>query len=528
MRRLSLLTAVALALACVPVASAKTLFVLNGRGWGHAVGMSQWGAYGQAKQGRTYEQILANYYQGTTIGVHPNQTIRVLLAGGRTSLTLGSSAAFSVGAQTHGPGLAQVTKTAQGRIRVEGLTGTFASPVTLAPTGGGLLQLGVARYRGTIVVTVVGGRLRAVNHVGLEHYVRGVVPRESPSTWPAAALQAQAVAARSYALASGGHCGGGLFCPDTSDQVYGGADAERASTNAAVAATAGRVVLYGGAVAQTFFSSSNGGRSAAAVDAWGSAVPYLVSVPDPADLNAANPNRSWRVLRTALELRRGLGLQRTPNDGTVQLNSSGRVGGLQFTGPGWVTPVQGGESLRRRLGVKSNRFRLGVLSLRPQRTRVIFGDRLKLGALVRNLAGGKLERRRHGSTTWQKVTAVAGLKSISPAPRRKVAYRLSGGGASITQTVNVAARVAFGGPQRANGLRGVVRPLSLAGQTVLVQRRARGGWRLVATAKVSRAGTWRARFAVRRGVYRARITPPGSTGLVRGTSPTLTVEFRRG
>jgi stage II sporulation protein D len=527
MRRLSLLTAVALALACVPVASAKTLFVLNGQGWGHGVGMSQWGAYGLAKQGRTYDQIMAHYFQGTTIGVHPSQTIRVLLAGGRTSLTLGSSAPFLVGTRTHGPGLAQVTRS-NGRIRVEGLTGTFASPVTLAPTGGSLLQLGAARYRGTIVVSIVGGRLRAVNHVGLEHYVRGVVPRESPSTWPAAALQAQAVAARSYALASGGHCGSGLFCPNTSDQVYGGADAERASTNAAVAATAARVVLYGGAVAQTFFSASNGGRSAAAVDVWGSPVPYLASVADPADLNASNPNRSWRALRTALELRRALGLQRTPSDGTVQLNSSGRVGRLQFTGPGWVTPVQGGESIRRRLGIKSNHFRLGVLSLRPQRTRVVFGDRLKIGALVRNLARGKLQRRRHGAAAWQNVTAVAGLKSLLAAPRRKVTYRLSGGGASITQTVNVAARVAFGGPQRANGLRGVVRPLSLAGQTVLVQRRVRGAWRLVATARVSRAGNWRAGFAVRGGVYRARISPPAATGLVRGTSATLTVEFRQG
>ncbi len=156
----------------------------------------------------------------------PGQWIRVLL-GERPDIAharLGGRLHSSAHERT-GRALRSVTSE-QRPIRVEGLTGTFASPVTLAPTGGSLLQLGAARYRGTIVVSVVGGRLRAVNHVGLEHYVRGVVASESPCIWPAAALQAQAVAARSYALASGGHCGGGLFCPNTSDQVYSGADAE--------------------------------------------------------------------------------------------------------------------------------------------------------------------------------------------------------------------------------------------------------------------------------------------------------------
>jgi stage II sporulation protein D len=522
MRRLSLLIAVAVALACIPVASGKTLFVLTGRGWGHGVGMSQWGAYGMAQQGATYQQILAHYYQGTTIGTRSGGTIGVLLADRRTALTIGSEAPFKVGTRTHAAGSARVTKTSTGRIKVQGLSGTFASPVTFA-RGTGFLRLGTAHYRGRLVVSVVSGRLRAVNRVGLEDYLRGVVPRESPAWWPAAALQAQAVAARSYALSSGGHCGGGLFCAGTSDQVYGGLDGEAASTNAAVAATAGRVVVFDGAVAQAFFSSSNGGRTAASADVWGTALPYLRSVADPADLNASNPNRRWRVLRSAFQMQRALGLPRLPTDGTAQRDSSDRVGGLRFTGPGWVTPVQGGDSLRWRLSIKSNRFWLGVLGLTPQTSRVVFGNGLRLGALVRNLANGTLARRPQGASAWTQVASVAGARSFSFRPHRSTSYRVSGGGVSIGQLVKVTARINFNASQSAGGLGGVVRPLTLAGRTVVVQRLVNGVWRLVDTATVASNGSWRARFTVRAGVYRAVINPPSTSGLVRGVSPRLTI-----
>jgi stage II sporulation protein D len=523
MRRLSLLVAVAVALACVPVASGKTLFVLTGRGWGHAVGMSQWGAYGMAKQGATYQEILAHYYRQTTIGSRSGRTIGVLLADGRTELTIGSEAAFKVGARTHAAGSARVTRTSNGRIKVQGLSGTFASPVTFT-RGTGFLRLGSAHYRGTLVVSVVGGRLRAVNRVALESYLRGVVPRESPAWWPAAALQAQAVAARSYALASGGHCGGGLFCSGISDQVYGGLDGEAASTNAAVVATAGKVVVYNGSVAQTFFSSSNGGRTASSADVWGTSVPYLQSVLDPADLNADNPNRFWRTLRTATQMQRSLGLPRLPTDGAAQRDSSDRVSGLRFTGPGWVTPVVGGDGLRGRLDLKSNRFWLGVLRLTPRRSRIVVGQRVGLDAFVRNLANGKLARRPQGAKTWTHVGDVAGAKSFTSRPGRSTTYRLTGSGVSMTRLVKVAARINFNSSQSAGGLAGVVRPLSLAGRTVVVQRRVNGVWRLADTATVASDGDWRARFTVRAGVYRALVTPPSSSGLVQGISPTLTVK----
>jgi stage II sporulation protein D len=521
MRRLSLLTAAVVVLAAVPAASGKTLFVITGRGWGHGVGMSQYGAYGMATQGKTYRQILGHYYRGTTVGTHSGRTIRVLLASGRTSLTIGSAGAFTVGTRTHSAGQALVTKTATGRIRVQGFKRTFAGPVRFAPTGQ-VLRLGTARYRGTIVVSVSGGRLRAVNSVGLEHYVRGVVANESPSWWPAHSLRAQAVAARSYALATGGHCGGGLFCPDTSDQVYRGVESETRSTNDAVEATTRQVVRYQGSVAQTFFSSSNGGRTASSADTWGGSLPYLRSVPDAADLNAANPNRFWRELRTARQIRSALGLSRTPLDGKAERNASDRVRGLRFTAPGWEMLVVGSDSFRGYLGLKSNRFWLGVLGLRPQADRVVYGNRVRLDVLVRRLSNGALERRAQGTSAWRRVAPVAGAESILPRPLRTVTYRLRGGGVAISELVRVAPRITARsqGPRR---LSGSIRPLSLAGETIVVERRlANGGWRRAAVATVAANGTWR--VTVGAGRYRAVITPPGGSGLVRGFSPVRAVD----
>jgi stage II sporulation protein D len=522
MRRLSLLAAIVVVLAAAPAASGKTLFVLTGRGWGHGVGMSQYGAYGMATEGKTYRQILGHYYRGTTVGTHSGRTIRVLLASGRTSLTIGSAGAFTVGTRTHSVGRTLVTKTATGRIRVQGFKRTFASPVRFAPTGGQVLRLGTARYRGTILVSVSGGLLRAVNSVALENYVRGVVANESPSWWPAHALRAQAVAARSYALATGGHCGGGLFCPDTSDQVYRGVESETPSTNDAVEATSRQVVRYQGSVAQTFFSSSNGGRTASSADTWGGSLPYLRSVPDAADLNAANPNRFWRELRTARQVRSALGLSRTPLDGEAERNASDRVRGLRFTTPGWEMLVVGGDSFRGYLGLKSNRFWLGVLGLRPQADRVVYGNRVRLDVLVRRLSDGTLEQRARGARAWRRIAPVAGARSFLPRPLRTVTYRLRGGGVAISELVRVAARITARS-QRPRRLSGSIRPLSLAGETVVVQRRsANGVWRQAAVTTVAADGTWG--VSVGAGTYRAVMTPPGGSGLVRGFSPVRAVD----
>src|SRR5437764_248836 len=139
-------------------------------------------------------------------------------------------------------------------------------------------------YRGSLRVKTTGSALQVVNVLGLESYLLGVVPSEMPNRWPAEALAAQAVVARTYALAHLAKGGDYDLYPDTRSQVYGGIAAEAPSSNAAVNETANQIVLYDGEPANTFFSSSSGGKTANVQDVWSSPpVPYLVSVPDPYD-----------------------------------------------------------------------------------------------------------------------------------------------------------------------------------------------------------------------------------------------------
>jgi stage II sporulation protein D len=538
MRRPLVLTAIAAsAFVFAAGALAAPLFVITGRGWGHGVGMSQWGAFGLARQGQAYEEILAHYYNGTTIGTVSSRNVEVLLADGRTSLSLGSAAPFKAadGTKTVSfpAGTLTVTKTSTGRIKAGGKT--FRNPAKFSPTTAPL-RLGSTRYRGTLVVSIVSGGLRAVNKVGLESYVKGVVPRESPDSWgdvgAQAALEAQAVAARSYAVSTGGHCGGGLFCVDTRDQVYGGYDAEAASPNATAAAnaTAREVVTHQGEVARTYFHSSSGGRTGSSVDVWGGSFSYLTTVADPADLNTSNPHRFWRVLRTGTQLRSQLGLARTPRDGVVTLDGSGRVAEMTMSGPGWVTPVSyGDDELRGRLGVKSTRFSLGVLSITPERTRIGWNRSVNLALLARGVRETRLERRPYGGQ-WLDMRAVSGSATETVRLRRSTSFRLASPsvtGANVTVWVAPRVNFAVEQPQDGSALVGAVRPKSLAGTEVRVQkRRADGSWRLVAKAIVSPDGSFRATFSVREGTYRAVVTPPAGSGLVRGVSPTLTIEVR--
>jgi stage II sporulation protein D len=522
MRRLVLVLAAVCALAFTSSASATSLFVLTGRGWGHGVGMSQWGAYALALAGWDYRQILTYYYDGTHIETRPARTISVLLADRRSSLRIGSDAAFKVGTRTHAAGSPLVTPTASGRIRVEGFATTFASPLVFA-AGSAPVELSGAPYRGRLVVSWISGRLRAVNQVGSEGYIKGVVAREMPSSWHAEALKAQARAALSYAFASGGHCGD-YFCPDTRDQVYGGIRAETAATNAAVEATAGEVVVAGSTVAQTFFHSSSGGRIASSADVWGGSVSYLQTKPD-YDLIAANPHRVWRIRLSGSEMRRRAGLSRTPNDVSVARNSSDRVASMTFRGPGWATVVPGGDSLRWRMNLKSNRFWLGVLTLERRVDRVVYGTATTFDVIARELPNMTLQVRPYGATEWTDMTTVQGDIDVTHRPSRTTAYRLrSTAGTGSPVTISVAAKILFDVTQPANGLRGIVRPTSLAGRTVAIKKKqSDGSWATVATTTVNADGTFRANFNVTPGNYRARVVPPSTSGLLPGTSPTLTL-----
>lgn len=504
---------------------ATPTFVFSGRGWGHGVGMSQYGAFGFAQHGFQYERILAHYYRGTALGRVPAARLRVLLLEGRKALTVSSDGPLSVRDATGEtyelePGrikLGPALRVAVGEEEPRALP-----PPLLFSAGAEPLALNGKRYRGTLEISLDKGKLRAINGVGLEAYLNGVVPDEVPSDWPAEALKAQAVVARSYALAVRKP---GLFdlYADVRSQVYGGLDAEEPATTAAVQATAGRVVTYAGKVATTYFFSTSGGRTANVADVWsGTPVPYLVSVPDPYD--SASPHHTWGPVTFATaRLTKALEVPGRLLDIHTTLNASGRVATLVAVGTEGEAIVPATE-LRRTIGLRSTWFQLGALALDPVAKPLVYGSRTSLTGLARGLPGVTLEQRA-GSTLWEPGGPVAagadGRFAVPVKPEASTEYRLvSGTVRSARVRLAVAPLVRLTPPTDAAALRGTVRPL-LPGATAVVQRLEGTAWREVARASVDEAGAFEARFSLAAGTYRARVAP--GRGFVPGVSPPLDV-----
>jgi stage II sporulation protein D len=517
-------------LPAAPVALNPT-FVFVGHGWGHGIGMSQYGAYGYALHGFGYAQILAHYYPGTTLGPAPLARVRVLLADSRPSLTVGSTAALKL---TDGSG--KVRTLAAGTYAVRpGPTvkldpakppQAMPGPLVFAPSSSSVpLALAGTTYRGTLQVASAAGKLSAVNTVGVDPYVQGVVPREMPSSWPADALEAQAVAARSYALANRKLSGTFDVYADTRSQVYGGVAAETPATNAAVAATAGEVVLSGGTVADTLFSSTSGGRTAAIEDVWPASEPvsYLVSVPDPYD--SVSPYHNWGPI--AIPSATVAARLRVPGplvDLKVAVNPSARVSTLTAVSPFASSSVTG-EDARSLLGLRSSWFRVGVLGqLAAVKKSITFGTKVTLTGVARSVAGPAVQSRVPGGP-WKALTAVTpaagGAVSLVTQPLVTTDYRLGSGVAGGLPTrVGVAPRVRLYAVTVPGHLRGYVRPV-LAGTNVQVQRLDGTTWTTVGSAPLDAQGSFDASLALAQGTYRARLA--AGHGLVAGVSPPLEV-----
>ncbi len=358
------------ALAVVGTASAQTVqFTFAGRGYGHGVGMSQYGAEGDALHGWSAAKILSWYYRGTTLTAESTTTpIRVLLATGQTAAAVGVQGAGElVDLHTGKPyvlaaGVGYTLHPAGAGLLVEGPGTTkvvqTAAGVTVSPNGSGLVSFGGRAYRGTLTTTASGGRLETINTVPIESYLRGVVAGEMPSSWATAALQAQAIASRSYALASRRPSASFDVYPDTRSQLYGGVAAETARTDAAVSATTGQAVTYHGAIVQTFFFSSSGGHTESINDAWGGpAIPYLVGVPDPYD--GISPMDPWRdpPTYTAVRLGQLLGLG-APVDQIVitAVGTSPRVRMARITLTNGQSANVAGATIQDDLGLPSTWF----------------------------------------------------------------------------------------------------------------------------------------------------------------------------
>jgi stage II sporulation protein D len=279
-------------------AEAGVSWIVHGRGFGHGVGMSAYGAYGYAKHGKDYRFILGHYYTGTSLGTTAGaRVVRVLL--GIEAGEIGFSGATSACGERLDPGRSYQAHRSGNTVKLRSSGGKPLADCgrKLRAAGPGKVTIaGYGTYRGaleTVPTESQAGSLNVVDALALEQYVKGVMPNEVPPSWPTEELKAQAVAVRSIALT--GDVGGNGFdlYSDTRSQVYKGLESEYSSTNAAVAATRGQVVMYGGKVAQTLYSACSGGHTESAVNVFGSPVPYLVGVPDPYD--SACPLHEWTL-----------------------------------------------------------------------------------------------------------------------------------------------------------------------------------------------------------------------------------------
>jgi hypothetical protein len=261
-----------------------------------------------------------------------------------------------------------------------------------------------------------------------------------------------------------------------------------------------------------------------AADAWGEPVPYLVSVEDPHD--SLSPYHRWGPLvRGARDVSSRLGAAAPAGlfDLRVTLNGSGRVSRVHARGTGGTSTILG-SAFQSALGLRSTWFSIGVLSLKSDKTRVAFGDRVVVSGTARGAGRVLLERRPFGGS-WQPVGVLApnaeGRFAVAVRPRTTTVYRLAAGRVKADpQRIFVGARVRVSS-RRGGVVAGSVRP-ARAGIAVAIQRRtASGAWRTVASATTNAGGQFRAQRRVAAGTYRARATVGG--GIVPGASPVFQV-----
>lgn len=310
-----------------------TSVTFYGRGYGHGLGMSQYGARGRALAGQLAPEILAHYYQNTTLVTQsPTTPIRVLVVAGYTPSTalparvVGRGGTWTVDgiagtwpAEASADYVRVTTPTVGWHIRIESSTGkvlktaTVGTSIRIRPAAT-LTRLQVVfmastydRFRGTIrLLGSAGGRVTAIDETNVEAYLRGVVPAEMPSSWPIEALRAQAIAARSFATAHI-HPATGTWdiYGDGRSQVYRGVLGEQSASTAVIVATAGQVLRSGSKAINALFHSSDGGATEDNENVYVSPtgqhssipLPYLRGsmdrAPDGSAYDAAAPHATW-------------------------------------------------------------------------------------------------------------------------------------------------------------------------------------------------------------------------------------------
>ena len=380
-------TADELAVAADAAAAAED-FTFYGSGFGHGLGMSQWGAYGLAQQGWTASSILTHYYSSTNVGNAPGPArLRIGLVQGRSSVRLEASAG-PVRIRLDDPrtgdvvatipsGETWVVRVAGSRYRIVDASGDTIDRVggpnapIFTDFGGARVRIPEAFHtyaRGSIEFGLyscgASCDLRLVLEISPQEYLYGL--GEVPSSWPMEAMQAQAIAARTYAFtkaAAGQHrsgCDCALYA-SSFDQVYAGWDKEAATDGDrwvnAVDTTDRQVVEDGGDTIQAFYMSSSGGFTEDNENVWGGTpLDYLRGVCDPGDYTTANPSATWDVTITAGEittdLRLGIGV--VTGFANADRGVSGRIMSIVVKGQDGQESISG-AMLRSALALRDDR-----------------------------------------------------------------------------------------------------------------------------------------------------------------------------
>jgi stage II sporulation protein D len=426
MRRALLLTALILLIAA-PTASAAVRHVIRGAGFGHGIGMSQYGAYGFALKGRGFEEIMAHYYKGTRLGNAPSRAVRVLLQPSDPYIRVRGAA--SIGGESLKTGTTYVASESTGRVLVKtsggrrvgrfGNGARFEGPGPLRLLGPALNGISSGTYRGAAEIRTEGSGVTAINVLDIDSYVRGVVAGEMPSSWPLEALKAQAVTARTYALATRKTTG--LFdqYPDTRSQVYRGVTGESVRSDAAVRGTAGRVLTYNGEPAVTYYFSTSGGHTENVEFSFVGSLskPWLVGVPDPYDTQS--PYHRWTATFSAATLDSALGapgafksvkvLKRGVSPRVVRARVQGSSGSRMLSGPQIRAALGLRDTWFTFVRVSSSRRRAGVARLSA------WGPVLTKPALVGRFSPAPRKRvlvvERHAGGRWKQVVRTRTARS---------------------------------------------------------------------------------------------------------------------
>jgi stage II sporulation protein D len=478
--------------------SSASRFYISGAGFGHGIGMSQYGAAGLAQHGFTYQQILSHYYATTTLGkVNPNHNVTVLLHEGAASFrgalhikgsTITLSPRINYGVIPAGSNLKVIS---HGRT-----VGTFAAPLTVTGNGTPLTLVGKGRYLGAFVFRPASsGGVMTINAVGLDNYVRGVVAAEMPASWPAQALDAQAVAARTYAITAGVVASDFDVYDDTRSQMYEGVNAETPASNAAVAATSGQVVEYDSAPVVTYFFASSGGYTESVQNVWYGIAPeaWLHGEPDPYDDSYNNPYYRWSnpySVGTAARKLRKYYAGTFEGLNVLQTGVSPRVVQALVVGSGGSDTITGAQ-LQSLFGTLSTYMSFSTLTENASQTST---------PVEATTAPVATSTPTTTATTPTTATTVSTTQAPTPTTTTSTPAPTGGTGlaAATAQTANATAPVSTTSSD--TSINGTVYPIQ-QGAAVVAQLQEAGGWMNVASAQVTSSGTY--------------VIPVPSTGIYR-------------